>query len=614
MAIEAERLLAIFEARFSSLEKALSKARTDANKSFGDIEAAGTRAENTLAAIGNRGLPGMAKLNSSLGRTRMETANVAAQFQDIGVQLAGGTSPFLIAIQQGTQLNQVLGQAGAKGAVSLLGGAFMSLLNPVSLATIAIIGLGGTAVQYFAEWLSKGELTEQQLREHQNLVRDVAAKWGNAIPALQAYIAELEKADAKAKLIATSNQLAAEQYDPLRDALRDINAEIAAAAADLQAVGASESSITALRAAFASLNAAVDENSDSSDEYKALQEQVAAILRGEMSPSVEALSALLDANAAAFAKAAASAGQLKEEAAAAVLQLNALGSLSPLMSGGGKFLNPEEFQNYKANQTKSQYQIEKSRSSGSRSSAASEADREREAVVRLIEQLEFERSLIGLSNEEREKEVALRRAGAAATPEQKARIEELTEAIQREEAALKASKEAADARNDSLEYLFELGADGITALAEKSANAEEAIKRLAIQLALAVAQAALLGTGPLAGLFNSGWGSVSLHNLPGNANGTNNWRGGLTRVNERGGEVMNLPRGTQIIPHDVSVKALRAASGSSPISVDARTTIDARGADQAAIARFEAAQRQRDAEFPARVVRTIRDAKKQRIL
>lgn len=49
----------------------------------------------------------------------------------------------------------------------------------------------------------------------------------------------------------------------------------------------------------------------------------------------------------------------------------------------------------------------------------------------------------------------------------------------------------------------------------------------------------------------------SLLSLPslGNASGTPYWRGGLTRVNERGGEIMNLPSGTQIIPHDVSVKA-----------------------------------------------------------
>ena len=49
----------------------------------------------------------------------------------------------------------------------------------------------------------------------------------------------------------------------------------------------------------------------------------------------------------------------------------------------------------------------------------------------------------------------------------------------------------------------------------------------------------------------------SLLSLPGlgKATGTPYWRGGITRVNERGGEIMNLPSGTQIIPHDVSVKA-----------------------------------------------------------
>ena len=43
--------------------------------------------------------------------------------------------------------------------------------------------------------------------------------------------------------------------------------------------------------------------------------------------------------------------------------------------------------------------------------------------------------------------------------------------------------------------------------------------------------------------------------ISGHAMGTPYFSGGLTRVNERGGEVMRLPSGTQIIPHDVSVKA-----------------------------------------------------------
>ena len=40
--------------------------------------------------------------------------------------------------------------------------------------------------------------------------------------------------------------------------------------------------------------------------------------------------------------------------------------------------------------------------------------------------------------------------------------------------------------------------------------------------------------------------------VPGHASGTNYWRGGFTRVGESGGEIINLPSGTQIIPHDAS--------------------------------------------------------------
>ncbi|MDD6937027.1 MAG: hypothetical protein PUI99_08920 [Clostridiales bacterium] len=53
--------------------------------------------------------------------------------------------------------------------------------------------------------------------------------------------------------------------------------------------------------------------------------------------------------------------------------------------------------------------------------------------------------------------------------------------------------------------------------------------------------------------------------LSGNAIGTSYWRGGLTRVNERGGEIMNLPSGTKIIPHDLSRKAV---AGGHQISVN----------------------------------------------
>ena len=61
----------------------------------------------------------------------------------------------------------------------------------------------------------------------------------------------------------------------------------------------------------------------------------------------------------------------------------------------------------------------------------------------------------------------------------------------------------------------------------------------------------------LGSIYKGGKNAVSwiANRLDGNAMGTPYWRGGYTRVNERGGEIMNLPSGTQIIPHDVSVKA-----------------------------------------------------------
>ena len=51
-------------------------------------------------------------------------------------------------------------------------------------------------------------------------------------------------------------------------------------------------------------------------------------------------------------------------------------------------------------------------------------------------------------------------------------------------------------------------------------------------------------------------GSVSIKipiKIPQNYNGTNNWVGGLTTINERGGELVDLPSGTRIYPHDKSV-------------------------------------------------------------
>jgi len=74
--------------------------------------------------------------------------NLTAQFNDIGMMMAAGQNPLMLAIQQGTQVSQVIGPMGAAGAVKALKAAFIGMINPVSLATLGIIGGGAALVQW----------------------------------------------------------------------------------------------------------------------------------------------------------------------------------------------------------------------------------------------------------------------------------------------------------------------------------------------------------------------------------------------------------------------------------------------------------------------------------
>lgn len=48
--------------------------------------------------------------------------------------------------------------------------------------------------------------------------------------------------------------------------------------------------------------------------------------------------------------------------------------------------------------------------------------------------------------------------------------------------------------------------------------------------------------------------SIDIPTIPQLYKGTKNWGGGLVQVHERGGEIMDLPRGTRVYPHDESVQ------------------------------------------------------------
>jgi hypothetical protein len=77
----------------------------------------------------------------------------------------------------------------------------------------------------------------------------------------------------------------------------------------------------------------------------------------------------------------------------------------------------------------------------------------------------------------------------------------------------------------------------------------------------------------IVGLVSSGLKSLGLPlpKIPGNANGTVNWGGGMTWVGERGPELVNLPKGSQVIP---SHRAQNMAGGGVTVNVDARGSAD----------------------------------------
>ena len=54
------------------------------------------------------------------------------------------------------------------------------------------------------------------------------------------------------------------------------------------------------------------------------------------------------------------------------------------------------------------------------------------------------------------------------------------------------------------------------------------------------------------------------------AKGTPNWLGGLAQINEKGGEIVDLPKGSRVYPHDESVSIAKNTSNAKLSMLDSR--------------------------------------------
>lgn len=357
------RLLVSIELSQAKTEKQAAAIAKAAERAAKNIDGSFAAANNNVAKSFERSAK---SATVSIGQQKAAVTNLTFQLNDIAQGLLTGQSPFRIMAQQGSQVTQALEQAGGGiSAIKALGGAFTSMLNPVSLATFAVIGLGGAAIQYFASLLSSGEESDKVLKEHAELIDKVAQKWGDALPALKAYNDEKKRLQDQSDVKGAVDAAVHGEYADLRKVINDVNVDLADLVNKLQAAGQSDSDVVKLQAAFAVLFTDVKNGDASVAHLKDVQAALTDLYNQSHIPAAKQMADAIGNLADQFERAAAAGQKLRADANLQDFFKNQpIGGLPPITSGGGKFLNPAELQDYQAGQTKSQFEQELDKASG----------------------------------------------------------------------------------------------------------------------------------------------------------------------------------------------------------------------------------------------------------
>lgn len=228
----------------------------------------------------------------------------------------------------------------------------------------------------------------------------------------------------------------------------------------------------------------------------------------------------------------------------------------------------------------------------------------------------------------RELLTAAEKAGKAITPELRAEIEALASEYARAGVEAAQLADSQDAVRDAMEDTRELGKDLLGGFVSDLKAGKSAADALAGALGkigdklLDMAANSLFGSSGSSGLGIIGsllggafsptsGGFAAMLGIPGYASGTSNHPGGLAVVGEKGPELLNLPKGSQVIPNMPAVASRPAGGGG--VNFQPVYQIDARGADAAAVARLERGLAKTNAEMKATVVQTVRAANKQNV-
>jgi hypothetical protein len=246
-------------------KKALSETRAE----MGTIPQAANTAGNAFDTIGKKAAGGTALASH-------EVRNLSAQLSDLGVQIAGGGSPFMAMLQQGPQIADVLGGRGLTGIIAGVGQGIASMVNPVTLTLAAITGLGYAASWAFDMIGEEASAANLSIKEQNDLVGETAQLYGAATPAITAFYDELDSRQ-KAAGKAGGEAALAQIYQPVRVQLPDFEADLASIRLRAEGSGALDSDTRSLTANLQALKEGVDDYTASAERARDIQDTLLRI-------------------------------------------------------------------------------------------------------------------------------------------------------------------------------------------------------------------------------------------------------------------------------------------------------------------------------------------------
>lgn len=654
---------------------------------------------------------------------QFNTANLAAQFQDIAVTTAMGMSPLQIALQQGTQISAVLGPMGAAGAVKSLGAAFLSVISPVSLATIALVAGTAAAIQYVTSLKSDLPSIEDALKSHADLIQKIEGRWPGATEGMKRYAQEnaavmeatarqnskvlsraaKEASEAFSTQVGLSTSitggaptnLVAARFKPFEDAINRLRAGAKAGKPDFdafyktindivetdpsklqdmgdktiflaKAMEDADQKANGAKASIGLIGAAAAAQIEQISQFTAAMRELAGISLPKLDDRELAKYQYGIAANRALAREDKDDAYRSYQAAIARIEDQERLSRTPVpgqkpniesiaptkqKTTRGERKNERDANAYRdlvksAQDRIDQMQLEeqligktgvaaealrmrlellqRAEDKGREISAAQRAEleakaasygklAERVAALSAAEELRFEREQMFRSSTEQRVASQLRSIGLN---ENSGPGKYLADQI-------RLNEKLAEGRDIAMDFASGFTQDllnGVSAM-EALGNAASRLRQKLLDMALDQAINSLFGN--LLGSMGGGAGGGSLMSRYGGltgmfAEGTNYAPGGMALVGEKGPELVNLPRGSQVIPNhklgsviEPRVPSLVASNNNGGgLNFAPVYHIDARGADQAAVERLQRGLETTNREMESRVVQTMRKAQK----